>query len=406
MDVILWLNIVLVVLVVVIIGLAAAYFLIVYRNKQLKEERQEIKDSQKNVGTFNGITKEEINKLLEFDEIKDDMIIRKNNEQFVMIIQCKGINYDLLSEEEKMSVEAGFVQFLNTLRFPIQLYVQTRSVNLKNILEEYQAKVDTISDSIRKLEEQRKEAVRIGNVEREERLAFEIRRKQNVLEYGQDMASYVGRMSLNKNVLQQKTYVVLSYFANEAGNISNYSKEEVRNICFSELYTRCQSVIRSLGTAQVFGRVLDSEEIAELLYIAYNKDDSELYQLSKALDAQYDALYSTGKDVLQKKQEKIEEEIEIQAMDLATDSILIADKKRKEEKDLKEKVKSKALEIIEEYKDKMEPDLYEKTKQEIKNQGKQRKDTKENKEIVEEKATKTSKRGPKAKKVSGKRQTL
>ena len=63
MDVILWLNIVLVVLVVVIIGLAAAYFLIVYRNKQLKEERQEIKDSQKNVGTFNGITKEEINKL-------------------------------------------------------------------------------------------------------------------------------------------------------------------------------------------------------------------------------------------------------------------------------------------------------------------------------------------------------
>ncbi len=401
MDVILWLNIVLVVLVGVIIGLAAAYFFIVYRNKQLKEERKEIKDSQKNVGTFNGITKEEINKLLEFDEIKDDMIIRKNNEQFVMIIQCKGINYDLLSEEEKMSVEAGFVQFLNTLRFPIQLYVQTRSVNLKNILEEYQAKVDTISDSIRKLEEQRKEAVRIGNVEREERLAFEIRRKQNVLEYGQDMASYVGRMSLNKNVLQQKTYVVLSYFANEAGNISNYSKEEVRNICFSELYTRCQSVIRSLGTAQVFGRVLDSEEIAELLYIAYNRDDSELYQLSKALDAQYDALYSTGKDVLQKKQEKIEEEIEIQAMDLATDSILIADKKRKEEKDLKEKVKSKALEIIEEYKDKMEPDLYEKTKQEIKNQGKQRKDTKENKEIVEEKATKTSKRGPKAKKVSG-----
>ena len=88
MDVILWLNIVLVVLVVVIIGLAAAYFLIVYRNKQLKEERHEIKDSQKNVGTFNGITKEEINKLLEFDEIKDDMIIRKNNEQFVMIIQC------------------------------------------------------------------------------------------------------------------------------------------------------------------------------------------------------------------------------------------------------------------------------------------------------------------------------
>ena len=43
---------------------------------------------------------------------------------------------------------------------------------------------------------------------------------------------------------------------------------------------------------------------APLLYVAYNRDESEIYRLSQALDAQYDALYSTGKDVLEKKQEK------------------------------------------------------------------------------------------------------
>ena len=49
---------------------------------------------------------------------------------------------------------------------------------------------------------------------------------------------------------------------------------------------------------------MDSEELAELLYVAYNRDESELLTFSKALDSQYDALYSSGKDVIQKKQEK------------------------------------------------------------------------------------------------------
>ena len=64
--------------------------------------------------------------------------------------------------------------------------------------------------------------------------------------------------------------------------------------------------------------------MAELLFIAYNRDDEGLYQINKMLDAQYDSLYSTGKDVLEKKQEKLDKEINIAAIDLTTDSILKA----------------------------------------------------------------------------------
>ena len=400
MDIITWLNIVLVVLVVLIIGLATAYFFVVYRNRNVQTEKATKEVTKKSSATFNGIPKEDINKLLDFDEIKDDMIIRKNGDQYVMAIQCKGINYDLLSDEEKLSVESGFVQFLNTLRFPIQLYVQTRSLNLKNIVDEYRERVKAIAEEIKELEDKRKEAVKEGNTKREEKIAFEIKRKQNVLEYGTDISEYIGKMSLNKNVLQQKTYVIVSYYANELGNISNYSKEEIRNICFSELYTRCQSIIRTLATSQVYGRVIESEELAELLYVAYNRDDSELYQLSKALDAQYDALYSTGKDVLVKKQEKIEEELEIEAVDLATDSILAADKKLKDEKERIAKVREKAMEILDEYKEQLEPELYKETKQEILNSGKAKtkektqtkESTSEEKEQVKPKTTRTRKK--------------
>ena len=133
MEIITVLQIVLAILVFIILGLIAAYFLVVYMNNRKEEEKEEevlgIKDEE--LKDFNGMPRESIFKFMEFDEVKDNMIIRKNRTQYIMILQCSGVNYDLMSEEEKIAVEEGFVQFLNTLRFPIQLYIQTRSLNLE-----------------------------------------------------------------------------------------------------------------------------------------------------------------------------------------------------------------------------------------------------------------------------------
>jgi len=224
-----------------------------------------------------------------------------------------------------------------------------------------------MKEEIEKLKIKLEQIKRTGNINEIERIEFDIRRKENVLIYGVDISEYIARMSQNSNILQQKTYIVVSYYALESGDLSKYSPEEVDNICFSELYTRCQSVIRTLGSAEVLGRILSSEELAELLYVAYNRDDAETLQLSKVLDAEYDSLYSRGKDVLLKKQEQLDEQIEVEAIDLATESILAADRKRQEEQELKEaKVKEKALELIDNYKEQMDPELYEGAKEQIK----------------------------------------
>ena len=305
------------------------------------------------------------------------MIIRKNRQQYIMVIQCKGINYDLLSEEEKESVERGFVEFLNTIRFPIQLYVQTRSLNLRKTIEAYREKVNEIGEEIKNLQKQKVEFQRQGNQKQVDMTDFEIRRKQNVLEYGQDIANYIGRMSFNQNVLQQKTYVVVSYYKSELGNVSNYSKEEIINMVFTELYTRAQTLIRSLSSCQVSGRILDSEELTELLYIAYNRDEEQIYQLDRALDAQYDALYSTSKDVLQKQRDRIDKQIDDMAVDLASDSLLEADNILKDREKLNNELRERTIEIIEEYKNQLSPDLYNETKKIIEEKTEQ--EEKENK---------------------------
>ena len=369
MEIITVLQIVLAILVFIILGLIAAYFLVVYMNNRKEEEKEEevlgIKDEE--LKDFNGMPRESIFKFMEFDEVKDNMIIRKNRTQYIMILQCSGVNYDLMSEEEKIAVEEGFVQFLNTLRFPIQLYIQTRSLNLREIVEDYKTRVSDIAQDIEKLNSRIQAAKETKNDRLLEKLQFEKKRKERVLDYGMDIAEYVARMSLNKNVLQQRTYLILSYYASETGATPETPKDEVDAMCFSELYTRAQTAMRSLQASEVGSKILNSEEIAELLYIAYNRDDSEILQFSKALDAQYDALYSSGKDILQKRQEKLDEEINRKAIELATDSIVKADKyKQIEAMKEEQKAKERANELIDQYKDQLDEVTYNGAKEEVK----------------------------------------
>lgn len=368
----------------------------------IDDKTEKEKKIDQNYGKFVGnLTKESIFEFMEFDEIVDNMIVRKNGSQYVMVLQCNGVNYDLMSEQEKISVEEGFVQFLNTLRFPIQLYVQSRTLNLREIIDEYKSRIDNLTLEIDKIDAKIAQSKITGNKALKEKLEFEKRRKINILEYGISITDYVEKLSSNKNVLQQRTYVVVSYYSAEiGGGLEKYSKEEIYNMCFAELYTRCQNIASALGNSQITCSILDSEELAELLYIAYNRDEAELLQLSKALDAQYDSLYSTGKDVIQKKQEKLDQEINIAAIDMATDSILKADRKKQIEElefaiNKEEKIRQKANELLDNYENQLDPRVYKLAKEEIKNTEKKE----ETPKIEEAKTTTTRKKVVKRKKL-------
>ena len=375
------------IIIAIMVGLIGLYFYLMRpKKKKPVKEADIVEETQENTkttaeqefGKFTGkLTRESIFEFMEFDEIVDNMIVRKNGTQYVMILQCNGVNYDLMSEQEKISVEEGFVQFLNTLRFPIQLYVQSRTLNLRDIIEEYKSRVDNLTNEIEKIDAKISQAKSQGNKALREKLEFEKRRKVNILEYGISITDYVEKLSSNKNVLQQKTYVVVTYYSAEiGGGLDKYSKEEIYNMCFSELYTRCQNIASALATSQITSEILDSEQLAELLYVAYNRDEAEFLQLSKALESQYDALYSTGKDVLQKKQEKIDQEINIAAIDMATDSILKADRQKQIEElevaiSKEEKIKQKASEILDSYQNQLDPRVFQLAKEEVENSTKQ-----------------------------------
>ena len=273
---------------------------------------------------------------MEFDTVVDNMISQKNGNRYVMVVECQGINYDLMSEVEKNSVEEGFIQFLNTLRHPVQIYTQTRTINLDNSIQTYKEKVREIEIALEKQEQQYKQMVKSEAYTKQQldRVYFELTKQKNLYEYGKDIIFNTERMSLNKNVLNQKYYVVIPYYVEELGD-SAFDKEEQRNLAFSELYTRAQSVVRTLSVCGINGKVMNSNDLVELLYVAYNRDEAEIYGLEKALKAGYDELYTTAPDVVDKQMKELNRQIEEEALELA--KAKVSEAKTEKQKELQER---------------------------------------------------------------------
>ena len=269
------LTVVAIVLVVIIFVLIGIWIFVVSREKKNNKEKESGEDAEKN-GMYN---MQSIMDFMEFEKIEDNMIVQKKG-KYLMVLECQGINFDLMSEMEMTAVEQGFIEFLNTLKFEIQLYVQTRTVNLEDSLREYKLKFRDIEDKYNVLQNkylQMKEAETGIYSEKEIYKAYvEYIRQKNKYEYTRDIIADTEKNSLNSNVLHKKYYIIISYYEDEV-NSQNYSKDEIQNMVFNELYTRARSIMRTLTRCEVNSKILDSRALVELLYNAYNRDDSDVF---------------------------------------------------------------------------------------------------------------------------------
>ena len=362
------LEIVIAIIVVAVIVAVAVYIIMKMRiSKIQKENDEQIEDSSKDKKSKNtsgsfGYNKHSILTFMEFDRIEDNMIIQKNGKRFLMVLECQGVNYDLMSDMEKTGVEEGFVQFLNTLRYPIQLYVQTRTVNLEKSIANYKERLKVVEENLNKMELQysRQQEKGFASKDEQEKAFYNLIKQRNLCEYSKDIIFNTEQMNKNRNVLNKKYYIILPYYSEEAQN-DNLDKEEIQGLAFSELYTRAQATARALSSTGVTGKILSSVELVDFLYVAYNRDESETYGIDTAIKAGYDALYSTAPDVLDRKKEELERKIEEQAVMEANNRIRVATQKEQEIKDMindmDDIITQKVKELLEDNKDYIGPDV-------------------------------------------------
>ena len=337
-----FLTIMLGVMISILLVLCVIFIVLKIKSNNSKDKKKEKENIKKNTSssTSQNYNKQSIFKFMEFDKIEDNMIIQKNGKRFLMVIECQGINYDLMSGIEKNSVEQGFLQFLNTLRYPIQIYVQTRTVNLSSSINTYKERIDNISKNYVSKQMEYNQKVRSGEYSdyELEKEKYELTRQRNLYEYGVDIVSNTERMSLNKNILSKHYYIIIPYFPEEALN-GNFAKEEISNLAFSELYTKAQSIINSLSVCGINSKILDSTELIELLYVAYNRDESEVMNLRRTLNAGYEDLYSTAPNVFEKRMKELDLKIEEEAIKKANQVVFETIKENEKQKKVKQKEK-------------------------------------------------------------------
>lgn len=384
-----FLKLMIVMIVLVISILLGVLFYITYKEKIRKSDgsktEKKVNDEQDEKKA-----KRSIFKFMEFDTVEDNMIVQDNGKRYLMVIECKGVNYDLLSGVEKNSVEQGFINFLNALKFEIQLYVQTRKVNLRQSTMQYRERLKAIEMDM--LEEEQKYAVmqRQGDYTKDEILKElkEITKKRNLYEYAKDVIENTEQMSQDSDLTTKSYYIVVPYYTDEITSAGDYNKREIGSMAFSELYTRAQSLVNTLTECDVRGRILTSQELVELLFISYNREQRDTYDFEEYMSQSgFESFYSVTQDVLEKRMAAINEEIERKGNERAIEAYRRTNKRieairkaaEEREKRMQEYIDKYANQLVDSRKGVLGESIVEKTKQELKTMAQEDKEKEERK---------------------------
>ncbi len=224
---------------------------------------------------------------LQIAEIRDGIVIMGDG-TFRSVVMVKSINFDLMSPQEQEAVEYGYQGFLNSLYFPVQIFIRSQKVDL----QPYIAKLDKI------------------RTEHDNMLLALLM---------DDYIGYIDDLSQQTNIMDKKFYLVIPYFpvitAQKAlgqsknfftGLTQMFSTREDHVVinepdlekAKAELRNRVQAVLGGLQQCNIQGLPLDTQELIELYYDTYNPDTATRQQLKNFNDLQAD-IVTKGQGVAQ-----------------------------------------------------------------------------------------------------------
>lgn len=203
-------------------------------------------------------------------EVRDGIVIM-NDGSYRAVVMCKSINFDLMSPQEREAVEFSYQGFLNSLYFPVQIFVRSQKVDLRPYLEKL-AKIRSEQDNML-----------LG-------LLME------------DYVNFLADLAQQTNIMDKKFYIIISYpDPNEdvksslkqstgffSGVAEMFNPKKVPHIVIdesllenakTELKNRVQAVMQGLHQCGIQSLPLDTQELIELYYDAYNPDTATRQQL-------------------------------------------------------------------------------------------------------------------------------
>src|ERR1035437_3351292 len=116
---------------------------------------------------------------LQIAEIRDGIVIL-NDGTYRSVVMVKSINFDLMSQQEQEAIEYSYQGFLNSLYFPVQIFIRSQKVDLQPYIEKLD-KIRTEHDNML--------------------LALLM----------DDYIGYIDALSQQTNIMDKKFYIVVPY---------------------------------------------------------------------------------------------------------------------------------------------------------------------------------------------------
>jgi len=207
---------------------------------------------------------------LQIAEIRDGIVIM-NDGSFRSVLMVKSVNFDLMSPQEREGVEFSYQGFLNSLYFPVQILVRSQKVDMRPYLEKL--------DKIRSEHDNMLLALLM-----------------------EDYIEFMSNITQQTNIMDKRFYMVIpfiptsldaqkaveaskNFLGNLAGAFQNKKEHHVvineadLEAAKTELRNRVQAALAGLMQCGVQGLPLDTQELIELYYDAYNPDTATRQQL-------------------------------------------------------------------------------------------------------------------------------
>ena len=226
-------------------------------NTQKPEENKQIKASAQSS--------------LLISEIRDDLVVMQDG-TFRAIVECKSINFDLMSEKEKEGVEYAYQSFINSLNFNIQILIRSQKVDLGPYIN----KLIDIQSS-----------------------------QDNLLlnELMKDYINFIDELSTQANIMSKTFFVIVSYedpskrsnaVAESKGFFSSLfssgEKQEIKidtvtmDRAKEELRNRISLIMSGLIQLGIQCNRLSTAQLGELFYNFYNPDTAIRQPLKRFKD--------------------------------------------------------------------------------------------------------------------------
>ena len=205
---------------------------------------------------------------LQIAEIRDGIVIMKDG-SFRSVVMVKAINFDLMSEEERESVEFAYQGFLNSLYFPIQIFIHSDRVDIKPYL-----------DLLQKIRSNQDNMLLALLMDDYINFMFSISQQANIMDKQfYVIVPYSPTEELKPNISSSKNFFtgLVDIFSNQNKKVTINEPALIK--AKDELRNRVQALLSGLQQASVQGIPLDTQELIELYYNTYNPDTSVRQQL-------------------------------------------------------------------------------------------------------------------------------